>query len=109
MVMKNLFLHRTAVGLTLGALVISGTQADPVQGWLNWRGPERTGMSRETGLPDKVDPKHPLWLADFPVNPPPSSPMASSTSWAISARARTCRKGSVLRRRDGQETLAADV
>jgi hypothetical protein len=23
-------------------------------------------MSRETGLPDKVDPKNPLWLADFP-------------------------------------------
>ncbi|MBP9903101.1 MAG: PQQ-binding-like beta-propeller repeat protein, partial [Verrucomicrobia bacterium] len=64
--MKNLFLHRAAVGLTLGGLLISSAQADPLQGWLNWRGPEQTGMSRETGLPDKVDPKHPLWLADFP-------------------------------------------
>ncbi len=24
-----------------------------VDGWLNWRGPEQTGVSRETGLPDK--------------------------------------------------------
>jgi hypothetical protein len=27
--------------------------AAPVTGWLNWRGPEQTGMSRETGLPDQ--------------------------------------------------------
>lgn len=38
----------------------------PINGWLAWRGPDQTGMSRETGLPDKVDPKNPLWLADFP-------------------------------------------
>lgn len=37
-----------------------------VTGWLSWRGPEQTGMSRETGLPDKVDPKSPLWRVDFP-------------------------------------------
>jgi len=42
------------------------TTALPVQGWLNWRGPEQTGVSRETGLPDKVDPQNPLWRADFP-------------------------------------------
>ena len=40
--------------------------AGPVQGWLSWRGPDQNGMSRETGLPDKVDPKNPLWRADFP-------------------------------------------
>lgn len=37
-----------------------------VTGWLSWRGPEQTGVSRETGLPDQVDPKNPLWRADFP-------------------------------------------
>ncbi len=66
MVMKNLFIRRAAVSLTLSAALISGARAEPVRGWLNWRGPEQTGMSRETGLPDKVDAKHPLWLADFP-------------------------------------------
>ena len=40
--------------------------AGPVKGWLAWRGPEQCGVSRETGLPDKVDPKNPLWRADFP-------------------------------------------
>jgi outer membrane protein assembly factor BamB len=40
--------------------------AQPVQGWLNWRGPQQNGTSLETGLPDSVDPQHPLWIADFP-------------------------------------------
>ena len=33
---------------------------------LDWRGPALTGASLETGLPDKVDAKDPLWTADFP-------------------------------------------
>jgi len=37
-----------------------------VTGWLNWRGPEQSGRSTETGLPDKIDPAKPLWRADFP-------------------------------------------
>lgn len=41
-------------------------QAEPVRGWLAWRGPEQSGVSRETGLPDKVDPQNPLWRVDFP-------------------------------------------
>jgi outer membrane protein assembly factor BamB len=49
--------------LGLGAIPLF---AAPVNGWLSWRGPEQNGLSRETGLPDKVDPQHPLWLADFP-------------------------------------------
>ena len=49
-----------------GALVLTSAQAGPVNGWLSWRGPDQVGSTRETGLPDKVDPKHPLWLADFP-------------------------------------------
>ena len=40
--------------------------AEAVRGWLSWRGPEQNGMSRETGLPDNIDPQNPLWRADFP-------------------------------------------
>lgn len=40
--------------------------AHPVTGWLDWRGPEQTGASRETGLPDKADANAPLWSVDFP-------------------------------------------
>ena len=52
--------------LALFVSTTSITSAAPVTGWLSWRGPDQTGMSRETGLPDKVDPKNPLWRADFP-------------------------------------------
>jgi len=38
----------------------------PVDGWLDWRGPLQTGVSQETGLPDKLDAKSPLWVAKFP-------------------------------------------
>lgn len=41
-------------------------QAEPVHGWLSWRGPQQNGTSLEKNLPDKVDPKKPLWTADFP-------------------------------------------
>lgn len=37
-----------------------------VSGWLNSRGPEQNGTSRETGLPEKIDPAQALWTADFP-------------------------------------------
>ncbi len=37
-----------------------------VRGWLSWRGPEQTGVSRETGLPTKVSPQDALWVVDFP-------------------------------------------
>ncbi len=40
--------------------------ADAAKGWFDWRGPEQTGASRETGLPDKIDAKEALWTADFP-------------------------------------------
>jgi outer membrane protein assembly factor BamB len=49
-----------------GVLYFTTLQAFAVTGWLAWRGPEQSGVSRETGLPDKVDPKAPLWRADFP-------------------------------------------
>jgi outer membrane protein assembly factor BamB len=41
--------------------------ADPsVRGWLSWRGPEQTGICRETGLPDKVSTQDALWVTDYP-------------------------------------------
>jgi outer membrane protein assembly factor BamB len=42
------------------------TPAHAVTGWLNWRGPQQNGTSLETGLPDSVDPEHPLWMANIP-------------------------------------------
>ncbi len=41
-------------------------KSGPVTGWLAWRGPSQNGTSPETGLPEKVDAKAPLWTADFP-------------------------------------------
>ncbi|HZR21382.1 MAG TPA: PQQ-binding-like beta-propeller repeat protein [Verrucomicrobiae bacterium] len=57
--------------LAAGTLIVSllatdATTAAPVRGWLSWRGPEQTGVSRETGLPDKVSASDALWVADFP-------------------------------------------
>jgi outer membrane protein assembly factor BamB len=40
--------------------------AAAVDGWVSWRGPAQNGTSTETGLPDKIDGKAPLWTADFP-------------------------------------------
>ena len=40
--------------------------AAPARGWLAWRGPQQNGVSLEKNLPDKLDPKNPLWRADFP-------------------------------------------
>ena len=51
--MKRIFLSALALGVTLSA-----TRAD-VSGWLNWRGPEGTGVSKETGLPSAL--AAPLW------------------------------------------------
>ena len=69
--------HRRSAGfgwflvvVLLGGLVVRAADAAATDGarvgWLSWRGPEQTGISRETGLPDKVDPQNPLWRADFP-------------------------------------------
>src|SRR5437763_2753676 len=49
------------------SVVISAPAAD----WLHWRGPEQTGVSRETNLPDKfgLDPAKPgsnlVWKAPY--------------------------------------------
>src|SRR5579883_359797 len=54
-----------ALSLTAGVFLPTA-HAEPAHGWLNWRGPQQNGTSLETGLPDSVDPEHPLWVADFP-------------------------------------------
>ncbi len=52
--------------LAVLATLVATQSPAAITGWLSWRGPDQTGMSRETGLPDKVDPQNPLWRADFP-------------------------------------------
>jgi outer membrane protein assembly factor BamB len=54
----------SAVVVSLLAAVAGG--AAPVSGWLNWRGPEQAGASRETGLPGKLAADQALWTAEFP-------------------------------------------
>ncbi|HEY1172128.1 MAG TPA: PQQ-binding-like beta-propeller repeat protein [Verrucomicrobiae bacterium] len=52
-----------AVALSLLSPITSASAA--VGGWLNWRGPNQNGTSDERGLPDALDPKKPLWVANF--------------------------------------------
>jgi outer membrane protein assembly factor BamB len=57
----------TASAAVLFSAVTACTVAGaPIQGWLSWRGPEQTGVSRETGLPEKVSAQDALWTVDFP-------------------------------------------
>ena len=55
-----------AVVLFAGQSAIVPLLAAPARGWLDWRGPAHLGVSQEKGLPDKIDPKAPLWMANFP-------------------------------------------
>ena len=57
---------RTVGAFVTSLVILSTSTSAAVSGWLNWRGPEQLGVSRETGLPDKIDPSQPLWTADFP-------------------------------------------
>ena len=54
--------------LPVGIVVVLSIMADaaPVQGWLDWRGPQQNGTSLEKGLPDKIDGKKALWTYDLP-------------------------------------------
>ncbi len=54
------------VALTAISLSPIPSHAAPVTGWLAWRGPEQTGVSRETGLPDRIIASNALWVADYP-------------------------------------------
>jgi outer membrane protein assembly factor BamB len=50
----------------LAWLVPSAGASSSPRGWLSWRGPEQSGVSRETGLPDRATAQDTLWRADFP-------------------------------------------
>jgi outer membrane protein assembly factor BamB len=54
-----------SVGVVCLLTTVAGVAA-PVTGWLNWRGPEQSGVSRETGLPGKLAADQTLWTAEFP-------------------------------------------
>src|SRR5215831_10167762 len=56
---------RTYIVASLGLAAFCAHGAS-LPGWLSWRGPEQSGVSRETGLPDKVSADDPLWVVDFP-------------------------------------------
>src|ERR1051325_6035441 len=53
------------LGLSL-IVPLQQAAAAPARGWLNWRGPQQNGTSRETGLPDKIEASQALWSVDFP-------------------------------------------
>jgi outer membrane protein assembly factor BamB len=55
-----------ACTLSILSLAAPAASAQGVTGWLNWRGPDQNGTSKETGLPDKIDAAQALWTADFP-------------------------------------------
>lgn len=60
-------MHRTFITFAAGILILAGlTSHAGVTGWLNWRGPEQSGVSHETGLPDKLTTGGALWAVDFP-------------------------------------------
>lgn len=69
--MKNIFVLVTAGCLISSAYHPAPVHAAPVTGWLSWRGPDQVGMSRETGLPDKVDPRIRSGAQTFPASPRP--------------------------------------
>src|SRR4051812_29248576 len=52
--------------LALWSAAAPGQASADVRGWLNWRGPQQNGTSTEKNLPDKIDPKKPLWVQNFP-------------------------------------------
>jgi outer membrane protein assembly factor BamB len=66
---KSTSLARATSLLAMGWLLLGGASssgAEAVTGWLAWRGPLQTGVSMETGLPEKVSIGSALWIADFP-------------------------------------------
>jgi len=70
-------------GALAGFGLLAGANGAP-GGWLSWRGPEQTGYSRETGLPDRVSADGTLWTADFPGQSAPVivNGKEPSTQWS---------------------------
>ncbi len=50
---RNHLISWFAVAIALAGVLAPQATAQDVRGWLNWRGPDQTGVSRETGLPEK--------------------------------------------------------
>jgi outer membrane protein assembly factor BamB len=61
----NAKLCRTVASIIISSALVSHA-AGPARGWLNWRGPTQNGFSTEKNLPNEIDAKKPLWVADFP-------------------------------------------
>ena len=59
-------LNVTCLAAALGFSLSLAPASAAVKGWLAWRGPNQNGTSPEKSLPTSIDPKKPLWTADFP-------------------------------------------
>src|SRR5438552_2752093 len=65
--MKATMTVSTGAGLLMGGLIFClAAEAAPVRGWLSWRGPQQSGLSLEKNLPEHIEVKGALWVADFP-------------------------------------------
>src|SRR4051812_10699380 len=65
--MKATMIVSAGAGLLLGGLIgCLEAGAAPVHGWLSWRGPQQNGLSLEKNLPEHIEVKDALWVADFP-------------------------------------------
>ncbi len=60
-------MKRIVGGLLLSTTLLGAPAwAAPVTGWLSWRGPDQTGVTRETGLPTRIQSaEDALWVADW--------------------------------------------
>ena len=64
--MKTSTFARVAGCALAVSLLHPGPVHAAVRGWLQWRGPDQSGTTRETGLPEKVEAKAALWAVAFP-------------------------------------------
>jgi len=67
-VMKQQILLKSIGAACVAVMGLGPVRAgEAVEGWLSWRGPEQTGVSRETGLPAQIgSADEALWTAEFP-------------------------------------------
>ncbi|MGA1238857.1 MAG: PQQ-binding-like beta-propeller repeat protein, partial [Limisphaerales bacterium] len=58
---------RIWLGAAACVVAAAGCLEAGVAGWLSWRGPEQSGVSRERGLPERIGSvEEALWTAEFP-------------------------------------------
>ena len=64
---KPVSLRLFCLTLLCALLIFSMARAaEPVSGWLGWRGPNQNGTSTETNLPEKWG--EPLWTSGGPIS-----------------------------------------